>query len=158
MARIRHLIRRTENPGLSNSWSDSTLDARLVDLFRRLESPWGLRVEPSLAGLDRLPAERSNDVYLMIHEGLINVARHAEASVARLDRAVEAGQVSIAISDDGRGFSFKGLYDHGTLAALELGPVTLKERLARLGSSVSIDSSPGATRLQITFPVRSQGA
>jgi signal transduction histidine kinase len=155
---LRHLIGALKNPGLSSSWSDSNLDARLVDLFRRLESPWGLRVEPSLSGLDRLPAERSNDVYLMIHEGLINVARHAEASAARLDMAVEDGQVNIAISDDGRGFSFKGLYDHATLAALELGPVTLKERLARLGGSVTIDSSPGANRLQITFPVRLQGA
>ena len=89
---------------------------------------------------------------------LVNVARHAEASAARLDMAVEDDQVNIAISDDGRGFSFKGLYDHATLAALELGPVTLKERLARLGGSVSIDSSPGATRLQITFPVGSQVA
>ena len=84
--------------------------------------------------------------------------RQLRRHVHALDMAVEDGQVSIAISDDGRGFSFKGLYDHATLAALELGPVTLKERLARLGGSVSIDSSPGATRLQITFPVRSQGA
>jgi hypothetical protein len=43
--------RSTQNPGLSNSWSDSNLDARLVDLFRRLEAV-GLRVEPSLARLD----------------------------------------------------------------------------------------------------------
>ena len=32
------------------------------------------------------------------------------------------------------------------------------ERLARLGGSVTIDSSPGANRLQITFPVRLPGA
>jgi signal transduction histidine kinase len=93
----------------------------------------------------------------MVQEGLVNVARHAEASAARLEMAVDGSEARIAISDDGCGFSFTGRYDDAALAALELGPVTLRERLGRLGGSIEVDSSPGATRLGITVPIRPNG-
>jgi signal transduction histidine kinase len=68
------------------------------------------------------------DVYLMIHQALMNAARHAGASVPRL-----------ALS---------------ALSALGLGPITHNRRVDLLGGIVRMDSSPGATRPGITFPVR----
>jgi hypothetical protein len=76
-----------------------------------------------------LPAERSTDVYSMIHQARMKTARHAGASVARL-----------ALS---------------ALSALGLGPITLEERADLLGGAAHMDSSsPGATQFDITVPVR----
>ena len=68
------------------------------------------------------------DVYLMIHQALINAARHAGASMPRL-----------ALS---------------ALSAIGLGPIILNRRVDLLGGIVRMDSSPGATQPRITFPVR----
>jgi signal transduction histidine kinase len=64
----------------------------------------------------------------MIHQALINAARHAGASVPRL-----------ALS---------------ALSASGLGPILLNGRVDLLGGIVGMDSSPGATQPDITFPVR----
>jgi signal transduction histidine kinase len=129
------------------------LRTRLSNLCQRLERQWGLRVESIISGLETVSPERLNDVYFLVHEALINVARHAGASVARLEVAVRSGRVHIDVSDDGRGFAFKGRHDHSTLLARQLGPATLMERAAILGGVMTVDSSETGTRLEIAFPI-----
>ncbi len=132
---------------------DAGLSVRLEELARRLERQWGLRVECRLEGVDALPTKRVNDVYLLVHEALFNVARHADASLARLEVSVREGRVRLVVADNGRGFAFKGRYDHPTLAALRLGPGTLKERVALLGGTLTIDSTESGARVEVTVPV-----
>ncbi len=57
------------------------------------------------------------------------------------------------MADNGRGFSFQGRYDLPALTRLNVGPVTLKERVALLGGTFTIESSPSGARLEIAVPV-----
>ncbi len=149
---LRSLIDSLRRP---SSWPSpgANHEAYLANLARRMERQWGLRVEWSATGLDGLPSNRVNDLYLMVHEALINVARHAGASVARLDAAVRDGRAHIVVSDDGHGFDFKGRYDHEALSGLRLGPSTLRERAALLGGGLTLESTATGARLEISFPV-----
>jgi hypothetical protein len=74
----------------------------------------------------------------------------------RAEIDVGENYVNITVSDDGHGFPFQGQYDHTDLTKMNLGPVTLKERIAALGGSLAIDSSDTGTRLEITLPLTEQ--
>ena len=67
--------------------------------------------------------------------------------VSRRDQGLQ-----ILVTDDGRGFPFRGHYEHEELNRQKLGPVSLKERIATLGGSLVIDSCPGLTRLEMRLP------
>jgi len=137
---------------------DFELAIRLEELAERVKRHWGLRVEVNLKRLEpRIPRTLAQEIYFIIHESLINAARHAKASAVRAELAVEDNGVRILIADNGRGFPFRGRYDYGDLTKMNLGPVTLKERIASLGGSLAIDSSDTGTRLEITLPLAENG-
>lgn len=50
-----------------------------------------------------------------------------------------------------------GRYDHASLAARRLGPVTLRERAAALGGSRTLESTEAGARLEIALPLRAPG-
>lgn len=137
---------------------DSELATSLEELAERVHRHWGLRVEVELKRLEpRIPRTTAKEIFFIIHEALINAARHAKASAVRAELAVEGNGVSIMVVDDGRGFPFHGHYDHTVLNKMNLGPVTLKERIESLGGSLAIDSSDTGARLEITFPLTGKG-
>ena len=129
----------------------ASLSVRLKDLVERLERQRGLRVEWSATDVDALQNERAEEVYFLIHEALVNAARHSGASVLRLEVALGDGRVTIVVADNGHGFPFKGRYDLVTLTALHVGPATLKERVAQLDGSLTVDSTERGTRLEISL-------
>jgi signal transduction histidine kinase len=101
----------------------------------------------------KIPGTLARDVYLLLHEALVNAARHSGASSAYVTIGIEHDRLSITVTDDGVGFRFRGRYDHAALVALNLGPVSLLERTAALGGSLSIDSSDSGASLSITLPL-----
>lgn len=138
-------------PDGSAGWD---LRPRLEEACNRIERQWGLRVKLSSQGLnDELPAPVSDDVFRVVHEALVNAARHAEASSLRVDISRSAGAVFITVEDDGHGFSFQGTHDLATLQKFKAGPITLKERIAALGGDLVISSSKSGSRLSISLPL-----
>jgi signal transduction histidine kinase len=135
------------------------LAARLEELSHRIERHWGLRIELNRDGLitddleKRIPATLTQDIYLLLHEALVNAARHSGASSAHVTIGIEDDRLRITVADDGVGFRFRGRHDHATLVALNLGPVSLLERTAARGGSLSIDSSDSGASLSITLPL-----
>ncbi|HKV11254.1 MAG TPA: sensor histidine kinase [Thermoanaerobaculia bacterium] len=126
---------------------------RLGELAERLERLCGLAVDVRLeAGDGPLSEAFTRQLYRLLREALFNVARHAEASSAKVEIARQDGGFRITVTDDGRGFPFQGRYDHEQLNRQKLGPVSLKERIATLGGSLAIDSFPGLTRLEMHLP------
>jgi len=99
----------------------------------------------------------AQEIYLLFHESLINAARHAHALTVRAELGVEGSLVRIIVADDGRGFPFRGHYDQAALTKMNVGPATLKERVASLGGSLAIDSSDTGTRLEINLPINGSG-
>jgi signal transduction histidine kinase len=89
----------------------------------------------------------------MIHEALVNVARHAAATSAAVQMHQEDEALRIVVTDDGRGFGFSGRRDHRTLSSLRAGPRSLRERVAALGGTLAVDSSDRGARLELIVPL-----
>jgi signal transduction histidine kinase len=139
-------------PGVT---TDPRLAERLEGLGERLKRQWGLTVAVGSRHPGRpLSGTLAQEIYWIVHESLINAARHARASGARAEIAVEDHRVSIRVEDDGQGFPFQGRYTLGQLAESKLGPATLMERIASLGGALTLDSGDRGTRLDITLPLR----
>ena len=138
-------------PPESAGWD---LRPRLEEVCNRIERQWGLRVKLSSQGLnDELPPPVSDDVFRIVHEALVNAARHAQASSLGVDVSRGAGAVFITVTDDGHGFSFQGTHDLATLRKFKAGPITLKERISALGGDLVISSSKSGSRLSISLPL-----
>src|SRR5574341_961713 len=155
---LRFFIQELRPRPLGSPQVDSDLATRLSALSERIERHWGLQVEVKVHRREvRIPVSLVREIYRLVHEALVNAARHARASVARVELSVQGDQVRIVVADDGRGFRFQGHYDHVTLTEGKLGPVTLKERIIALGGSLAIDSSESGARLEIQFPIARAG-
>jgi signal transduction histidine kinase len=62
-------------------------------------------------------------------------------------------RVYITVTDDGRGFPFSGRYDLAALTDAQLGPVSLKQRVASLHGELVLTSTLIGSRLEISLPV-----
>ncbi len=93
------------------------LNGRVGELADRVRRQWGVPVtvatEPEQL---QVPDQLVNDVFLLIHEALVNAARHAKASSLQLALLREPQQLSIAVADDGQGFPFQGRFTLEDLA------------------------------------------
>ena len=133
---------------------ETDFDVRFKELAERLHRLCGLDVELRLTGIDgRLPTYLARQLYRLLREALFNVARHAGASAARVEIALAGQALAVTVTDNGRGFPFKGRYEHEELRRQKLGPVSLKERITALGGSLAIDSGDGRTRIEMSLPV-----
>ena len=125
---LRHLARGIYPPLLA----DQGLAAAVRAQAGKAPGP----VEVSTDGLGRYPAEIETAVYFCCVEALHNAARHAPGSAVRISLA-DAGQgPEFEVTDDGPGF------DPATVSPGS-GLRNMSDRLAALGGSCQVDSSPG---------------
>jgi signal transduction histidine kinase len=103
--------------------------------------------------MELLPEGLIREVYPVVREALINTARHAQATHASVSVVAPGNGVRIVVTDDGRGFSFEGTYDHETLTALRIGPIALRDRVSRSGGTLTIRSSTAGAEVDITLPL-----
>jgi signal transduction histidine kinase len=141
--RLRHLTFELRPVALD----DTTLADALGDYVGQVEFPG----EVSFRLVDALatqPSEQSRLVlYRAAQEALTNVAKHAAARSVLVTLSQDATGFSVAVEDDGRGFST----DRGGL-----GLRFLRERAEAIGGSCRVESSPGCgTSVRIWVPDRS---
>ena len=99
----------------------------------------------------RLRPEIESCTYRIIQEAVTNVARHAEATLCRVEIKRLADSLSISIEDDGKGFDQTVAAGHSTRG---LGLVGVRERVAKLGGTLRLESGPGrGTRVLVDLPV-----
>lgn len=122
---------------------------RATDLAAELASA-RLLLESSGVHLDyaappaALPIEIERALSLVLREAATNIARHAQASCARVELERDANTLRLRVSDDGRG----GVASDGN------GLCGMRERVRALGGLMSIDSPRGrGTVLLITVPL-----
>jgi len=115
----------------------------------------GLKIDVT-AEEDANPA--SEDLRLLVYgaarELLFNVVKHAKASHTRIEacRCAQEGRIRINVTDDGAGFAPAGLPGQDRTAG-GFGLFSIRERLAILGGSMQISSSPGSgTSVTIEVP------
>lgn len=88
-------------------------------------------------------------LYRIIQEALNNTLKHAHATHAEITLERQQGQIRLSICDDGRGLEMDKLPPHQTG---QFGLQGIRERVARLGGTVALESRPGqGTTLQILF-------
>jgi signal transduction histidine kinase/uncharacterized protein YoaH (UPF0181 family) len=93
----------------------------------------------------RLPGPVEVTAYYVVSEALTNAAKHAEASIVRVDVDVRDGVLRAAVLDDGVGGA-DPLHGSGLLG--------LKDRAEAIGGRISLDSSHGAgTSLRVELPL-----
>jgi signal transduction histidine kinase len=125
---------------------------RLEQLRLRIQKQWEVAVQIQL----QIPVGDWSDaiaeqVFHLIQEAALNAARHAEASIIRVQVTSSVRELRLAIEDDGKGFPFHGSFDLTALAAMEKGPLTLRERVAALGGGLHLETNTSGTRVVITL-------
>ena len=110
---------------------------------------------------DRLPHmshDATTALYRVAQEALTNVARHSGADTVLIGCTASADQVVIEIEDDGSGFDPAAMA-HPRESGEGLGLLGMRERLALLGGSLTIESEPGrGTRVVAMLPLRPEPA
>jgi signal transduction histidine kinase len=93
-------------------------------------------VEVSTDGVGRYPPEIETAIYFCCVEALQNAARHAPGSTVKIGMADSGAEVTFTIADDGPGFD-------PAAAPAGSGLRNISDRIAALGGSCRVDSSPG---------------
>jgi signal transduction histidine kinase len=138
--------------------SKENLTVRLTELAEQVEYQWGPRVELDVnLDQDPLAVPVFQEVYFIVHEAMINAAHHAKASSIHTEIISEPHAVRIVVADNGTGFPFHGRYDQAALARMNLGPKTMRERVASLGGSLTIESGDTGACLEVSLPIMKIG-
>jgi CheY-like chemotaxis protein len=121
-----------------------------------MKEKYGLIVELRSAG--KLEPEREDVKVLLfqsVRELLLNVVKHAQVTRAGIEVSrSEAGQLSITVSDQGRGFDASKLGKGLPGVTAGFGLDSIRERLAFLGGCLEVESSPGGgTRCRMIAPL-----
>jgi PAS domain S-box-containing protein len=93
-------------------------------------------------------------IFRVLQESLTNVAKHAEASQVEVTLERSGDQVTISVTDNGRGFS-----PQAPRKPASYGLLGLRERAILLGGEATIDSAPGrGTSIEVRLPLREMAA
>ena len=102
-----------------------------------------------IAATVNLPKAVETTAYRVVQEALTNVLKHAAARTVTLVLECYESVLQIIVEDDGKGFDTERPTESG-----QLGLAGMRERLALIGGSLAIDSSPGTgTALYIRIPL-----
>jgi signal transduction histidine kinase len=124
-------------------------------LLKRTAATSGLEVDaridlahPSGRSSTRLEPEVTTTIYRLVQEALTNATKHAGAERVTVEIVEEGPTVTVAISDDGRGFERADV-------SRGFGLVGMEERVALVGGTLVVDSKPGSgTRVRAELPAR----
>ncbi len=93
-------------------------------------------------------------LYRVAQEALTNVTRHAQANRASVVVLRQRSSIKLLVEDDGRGFDHEAARRAGADACLGL--VGMEERVALVGGSLVVASSPGkGTTVRAAIPISS---
>ena len=105
------------------------------------------------AAMPEVPPDAALALFRAVQEALSNVARHSSATAAEVRVSARDDELTLTISDNGRGFP-----EHDSFAGAarpSLGLAGMRERIAALSGSVSFTSEAGAL---VTVRIPLEGA
>lgn len=107
--------------------------------------------------LERLPDAVELALFRVVQESLGNIHRHSGASTARLGLASGSENVTLEVSDSGRGISAEALRAlEGGGGRAGVGIAGMRERLRLLGGRLDITSGEHGATLRATVPRRQE--
>jgi signal transduction histidine kinase len=132
-------------PTESSSFAES-VERYVHDFSDRFGIPAEVHLDaPAAEGLSpRAQAE----LLRIVHEALANVRKHADASLVRIEANEDSGELTLRVSDNGRGFSPEPDGRSG------YGLKSMEQRAALIGGRLSVDSRPqDGTRVTVVVPL-----
>jgi len=113
--------------------------------LRALARRAGIPVELNVRVRGRLPERAEVAAYYVVSEALTNAAKHARASVVRVDVDLADETLRLLVQDDGAG---------GADPSRGSGLIGLRDRIEAVGGRIEITSPPvSGTSLMVTIPV-----
>ena len=95
----------------------------------------------------RLDPQARRHLFLLLKEGVTNIARHAAARRVSLEIGLTGHELHATLRDDGRGF------DAGAIASPDHhGLLSMRARADQLGARLTIASSPNGTTISLFVP------
>ena len=148
---IRRLSLNLRPPQLDELGLEAALRAHL----ERQAASGGLAAHFNAAPL---PKEIDPDVQIacfrIAQESLTNVLRHAQAGGVWVELGAGEGTLMLAVRDDGVGFDIAAS-GRRAVTGESLGLVSMEERAALLGGTLSVASAPGkGTEVRASFPLQ----
>ena len=149
-------------PGLAaESAATPDLRSRLREVRESVSGQWGLEVEvlvendfePCVLATGSTADDLTLDTAFIVREGLVNSARHAQATRAWARVRCADDRVEVVVGDDGHGFAFQGRLDMSALRDLGAGPRTLMQRVESRGGTLTVESGAGGSRIEVTLPL-----
>jgi signal transduction histidine kinase len=146
---VRSLIYQISPPILHELGLPAAVEWLAEDIEDRYGISIALQRNGSLPDLD-------NPTRVVLFRGtrelLINVAKHAEASLTSVNLESLNGSYWITVEDDGVGFEPEEILDR--TGGVKFGLMSIRERLIHIGGSMDVQSTPGeGTKVTITAPV-----
>ena len=118
------------------------------DFFRMTEVRCRLDVPVSVPEYP-MSTDMRHSLFLAVKEALNNIAKHAEATEAWVRLIVKDGFFTIAIEDNGKGFSLASLAERGN------GLRNIRKRLESLGGRCELITEPGrGTKVKLVLPLQ----
>jgi len=163
---LRHFVDGLR-PGLAaESAATPDLRGRLREVRESVSGQWGLEVEvllendfePCVLATGSTADDLTLDIAFIVHEGLVNSARHAQATRAWARVRCSDDRVEVVVGDDGHGFTFQGQLDMAALGDLGTGPRALMQRVESRGGTLTVESGAGGSRIEVTLPLASATA
>ncbi|MFB8147942.1 sensor histidine kinase [Microbacterium sp. NPDC056003] len=129
---------------------EAALGAAIERLAERFRAQSGAAIDVSVdATAEALDRDRQVVLLRCAQEGLSNVARHAQATLATVAVRVADGAATLEITDDGRGFD-------PAASGTGFGIDGMGDRVALAGGTFEVDSAPGAgTTVRVRLPLSS---
>jgi PAS domain S-box-containing protein len=143
-------VRRTYSTLRPASLEELGLTRCLKHEIAYLSSRSGLKIEFDGSGFkERLDPEKEIQIYRIIQEALTNIIKHAKAKKVQVTLSRKAGNILLAVRDDGHGFKPGAEKIEGGLGLLGI-----RERVDAAGGSIQIKSRPGrGTKISIKMPL-----
>ncbi len=125
------------------------LEPRLASLGIKLS--WEVQPLPALPGLNPAAALA---ILRIVQEAINNALRHADPRTIRIIVEPDGADIRLCICDDGMGF------EPSAASPGARGLSGMRQRAAKLGASLHIDSGPQGTTVRLRIPgvIRDQGA
>lgn len=130
---MRLLLYELRPPALEENGLLEVLHQRLEGVERRA----GVEASLVMEG-DKLPAPIEEVFYRVASEALNNASRYAAATAVKVLISAEGERAELAVTDNGKGFDLEAASQRGGL-----GLITMRERVEKLGGTLTIISSPG---------------
>jgi signal transduction histidine kinase len=154
---MRQSVRGVADDLTLESLGTQGLCAALEQTIDRMRARHGLAVSLDAHSLPRsVTAPRTAIVTRVVHELLLNVAKHSGASSATVAVRERSGNIEVEVRDAGQGFDPQTLEQPDTKS---FGLASIQDQVEFEGGSFEIESAPGAgCRVCLWFPLADAGS